>query len=53
MSMTWKKFKELVDEKIKDDEEIWWIDVCFPSEGEGYKSLTINNKDDLGFTVGD
>ena len=41
--MTWKQFKEAIDKKIQDDDEIWYIDVSYP-DGE---NLTIGESDAL------
>jgi hypothetical protein len=30
--MTWKELKEKLDKELEDDDEIWFIDLTFPSE---------------------
>ena len=46
--MTWGDFKAYLEKNgIKDDDEIWYIDISFPEE----KDLTIGRDDDHGFCV--
>jgi hypothetical protein len=49
-NMTWKEFKDVVEEKlksihVKEDTEIWYIDITFPTKEDftnGRVSVSFN-----------
>lgn len=45
--MTWKELKEWLNEHIKDDEKIWYIDISFPDS----KDLVVSRGKSLGISV--
>jgi hypothetical protein len=51
--MTWKRFKDIVESKgVTDDQEIWYIDVSFPTETNlSVHPERVDVPDDLGLTV--
>ena len=45
-NMTWGKFKKAVkDAGIKDDDEIWYIDISFPGKGDAEDGCMYIGKD--------
>lgn len=57
MGMTWKQFKEAVDRQlsengISEDEEIWYIDISFPQE-DGFEKdrLGVSFDERLGISI--
>ncbi len=52
-SMTWGEFKQAVDKAgVKDDEEIWFIDISFPSKGDfEQERITAGRQGNLGVCI--
>jgi hypothetical protein len=52
-SMTWGEFKKLVDAAgVKDEQEIWYIDISFPQvPAVGYYELAISVDENCGLAV--
>ena len=39
-SMTWGEFKEMLNREVHDGEQIWFIDVRFPTHSNRYWSIS-------------
>jgi hypothetical protein len=51
--MTWQEFKEAIEAAgVKDDDEIWYIDVSFPTK-EDFEAgqIHVGRDEKMGITV--
>ena len=58
MNLTWKQFKEEVDKQllekgIDENEDLWYIDTCFPREVEVSLDTPDMGKYSCGIYIGD
>jgi len=55
MAMTWKEFKEWMEEEgVKEEDEIWYFDTWYPEDGtlyfargddgEGFEGIYVSDK---------
>ena len=56
-NLTWKEFKELVDEILKkdgksEDAEIWYIDISFPTKYDFERGSIDVHVNEQGLTIG-
>ena len=53
-TMTWAELKEAIEKAgVKDDDEIWYIDVSFPEQEDFDKGVIAVSKDDkCGWGIG-
>ena len=56
--MTWNEFKNFVDKELEENEisqdtEIWYIDISFPpKDNEGFDTIIISIDEKLGISIG-